>query len=163
MKKWVGCDPAVETAGYKMEDVFCSLNHTLLILISITNPVLFPMDKLFAEVLKIRNLFGVAIFSLILLYFFKDIIQALALTGDSGTLNLLLGFLFFMTIGVLGIAGYYAIAEKEIEKGSVTVNHSKKVDTQMRGGGTVTVRDSEEVKTDIDNSGTSSDSGEKKT
>lgn len=121
------------------------------------------MEKIFVQALKVKNLFGVAIFSLLLLYFFRDNIQTLALAGDSGTLNLLLAFLFFTIIGVLGIAGYYGISEKEIEKGSVSVRGSKDVDTRMRSGGTVDVRDSENVKTDMDNTGASAADPEKKT
>lgn len=120
------------------------------------------MMKFFNEALKIRNLFGVAIFSLILVYLMKDTIHSLAVAGDSDNMNLLLGFLFFLVLGVVGIAGYYAIVEKEVDKGSVSVRGSKKVETKMKGGGSVDVRDSEEVKTDIDNSGGAADA-EKKT
>ena len=127
------------------------------------------MTKLFAEALKIRNLFGVAIFSLILIYLFKNNINTLAIAGDSDNLNLLLAFLFFIIIGVLGITAYYAIAEKEIEKenkevdkGHAIVKGSPKADTTILGGGKAEVTDSEGAKTRIENPGIASDS-EKKT
>lgn len=118
------------------------------------------MIKLFSEALKIRTLFGVAIFGLILVYLFKDTIHRFS--GNESALALFLGFLFFMVIGILAIAAYYAMARQEVEKGSVTVRGSKKVDTTLRGGGSVEVRDSEEVKTNIDNTG-SAPGSEKKT
>lgn len=120
------------------------------------------MNTIFSKALQVKNLFGVAIFSLILLYFFKDNIQALAMAGKSDAMNLLLGFLFFTVIGIVLIAGYYAISASEVERGTVTVRKSKGVDTKLKGGGTVDVRDSEDVKTDIDNSGSNA-SPEKKT
>jgi len=121
------------------------------------------MEKIFAQALKVRTLFGVAVFGLVMLYVFKDTIENLALAGDSNNLNLLLAFLFFSIFGVLAVAGFYAIADKETEKGSVSVRGSKGIDTTVRGGGVVDVRDSEDVKTVVDNPGANAADPEKKT
>ncbi len=122
------------------------------------------MTKLFTEALKVKTLIGVAILSLIMLFLFKDSIQAVALAGDNEALSLLLGFLVFMVIGVLGIAAFYAISAQEIGKGSVTVQGSKRVKSDLRGGGSVEVGNSEDVETKIDNSGLSATTDpEKKT
>lgn len=120
------------------------------------------MMKFFSEALKIRNLFGVAIFSLILVYLMRDTIARVAAGGEGDNLPLLLGFLFFVILGVTGIAGYYAIAGKDADKGNVTVSGSKKVVNTLKNGGSVDVRDSEDVKTTIDNAGGATDP-EKKT
>ncbi|MBL7802347.1 MAG: hypothetical protein JNL02_01330 [Saprospiraceae bacterium] len=120
------------------------------------------MMKFFSEAIKIRNLFGVAIFCLILVYLMRDSIVRVAGEGENDNLSLLLGFLFFVILGVLGVAGYYAIVEKDADKGNVNVEGSKKVTTDLKNGGSVTVRDSEEVKTNIDNAGPAADP-EKKT
>jgi hypothetical protein len=64
---------------------------------------------------------------------------------------------------VLAVAGFYAIADKETEKGSVSVRDSKGIETTVRGGGEVDVRDSEDVKTVVDNPGANAADPEKKT
>ncbi len=120
------------------------------------------MMKFFTEAIKVRNLFGVAIFSLILVYLLRDTIVRIAGEGDNDNLPLFLGFLFFVILCVLGIAGYYAIVEKDADKGNVTVRGSKKVKNTLKNGGSVDVRDSEEVENNIDNTGASADP-EKKT
>lgn len=122
------------------------------------------MQKLFSEALKVRNLFGIAIFSLIIVYLFKDTIQKFA--DNESILGLFLGFLLLMIICVIGLTAYYAISEKEIEGDTrrpvARVKRSEDVTGKQTGtDGIIEIDDSKGV--NITQEGSSSVPPEKKT
>ncbi|MEZ4985323.1 MAG: tetratricopeptide repeat protein [Saprospiraceae bacterium] len=118
------------------------------------------MMKFLEKALAIKTLMGAAVFSLIFVFLMRDTITQVA--GDADSLALVLVFLFLVVLVVLGVAGFYAIAEKEIDKGSVTVEDSEKVKTRLTNGGSVVVEGSKEVETIIDNTSSSATPPEKK-
>jgi hypothetical protein len=73
------------------------------------------MENIWKEALKIRTLAGVAVLCMFLVYTFRETIEKLALAGKSSELNLLLAFLLFALLIILGIAAFYAISKKEID------------------------------------------------
>lgn len=83
----------------------------------------------FIDLLKkaasIKNVFALAAVGFGLVWFFRDTIEKLALAGDSSTLNLLLAFLFFMVVGVVGVAVFFGISKEEIGLSKEKIEASK--------------------------------------
>ena len=73
------------------------------------------MENLFKYIPSVKNLFILAAFVAAGVFAMKDTLLEVLKIGGSDALSLVLFFLILFVLIVLGIAGYYAIARKEIE------------------------------------------------
>lgn len=126
------------------------------------------MESLLKQLPSVKTLFMLAAFCGVIVYALKDTLVSLAMIGDNEALSLILFFLAFFFLSILGIAGFYAISKKEIDaessrKNIAKVSGSKKVKGKQKGeGGYIDIEDSEEIELEQDSNENLSDSIDKK-
>lgn len=124
------------------------------------------MQELLKFLPSVKTLFILAAVCAAVVFGFKDTIAGVALAGNNEALSLILAFLVFFLVAVLGVAGFYAISKKELEAEAgrtnvARVSGSKKVSGKQTGqGGLLEVDDSEDVDLQQDSRGPDPAGGE---